>query len=92
MYTLLHHIYNIWRRLHRTLCRFSVRRSNGTAVPSFWDDANGPPPDVYNVPLTAGDLARTFERIVATTHPASYRTPAHGRRARWECSSAKDDP
>ena len=51
---------------------------NGTAVPNFWGDANGPPPDVYNVPLTAGDLARTFKRIVATTHPASYRTPAQG--------------
>ena len=51
---------------------------DGTAVPNFWDDANGPPPDVYNVPLTPGDLARTFERITATTHPASYRTPAQG--------------
>ena len=51
---------------------------DGTAVPNFWDDANGPPPDVYNVPLTPGDLARTFERIDATTHPASYRTPAQG--------------
>ena len=51
---------------------------DGTAVPNFWDDLNGPPPDVYNVPITPGDLARTFERIVATTHPASYRTPAQG--------------
>jgi len=51
---------------------------DGTAVPSFWPDANGPPPDVYNVPLTPGDLARTFQRIIATTHPGSYRTPAQG--------------
>ena len=42
---------------------------SGTAVPAFWDDANGPPPDVYNVPLTTGDLARSFERIIATSHP-----------------------
>ena len=52
--------------------------ADGTAVPNFWDDANGPPPDVYNVPLTPGDLARTFERIIATTHPASYRKPEQG--------------
>jgi len=49
---------------------------DGTAVPNFWDDANGPPPDVYNVSITPGDMARTIERIVATTHPSSYRTPA----------------
>ena len=51
---------------------------DGTAVPSFWDDALGQPPDVYHVPITPGDLARTIERIIATTHPASYRTPAQG--------------
>ena len=51
---------------------------NGTAVPSFWDDALGVPPDVYHVPITPGDLARTFERLIATTHPSSYRTPAQG--------------
>ena len=51
---------------------------DGTAVPNFWDDANGRPPDVYNVPITPGDLARTFERIIATTHPASYRKPPQG--------------
>ena len=51
---------------------------NGTAAPSFWDDALGVPPDVYHVPITPGDLARTFERIIATTHPSSYRTPAQG--------------
>ena len=51
---------------------------DGTPVPNFWDDANGPPPDVYHVAITTGDLARTFERIIATTHPASYRKPAQG--------------
>ena len=51
---------------------------NGTAIPSFWDDALGAPPDVYMVPIAPADLARTFERLVATTHPSSYRTPAQG--------------
>ena len=51
---------------------------NGTLIPNYWDDANGAPPDIYSVPVTPGDLARTMERIVATTHPASYRKPSQG--------------
>ena len=52
--------------------------SDGTLIPNFWPDANGPPPDIYHTSITPGDFARTMERIIATTHPYTYRSPQQG--------------